>query len=180
MAKYLNIRKFCTTNGPGFGISVFFSGCRFHCDGCFNSNAWDFNVGKEFTQETIDEILEAADNDVIDHLSILGGEPLEPENRLAVLDLTAQFKKRFPQKTVWLWTGNRINEDWIMMNHQITCCLYYTDYIVDGTFKKDLFDPNLLYRGSSNQRIIRHEHKVYTNLTHSDIFYEVNEDLEKI
>ena len=107
--KYANIKYCSTTNGTGVRTSVFVSGCRIHCKGCFNKQAWDFNYGKEFTQEVIDRVLDSIDVEYCSGLTILGGEPLDPNNLSEVNNLIDQFQKRFgknnPEKTIWLYTG---------------------------------------------------------------------------
>lgn len=145
---YIGINTCDMTNGPGIRVSLFVSGCRFHCKNCFNKEAWNFNAGKPFTEETIRYIRHALDEEYISGLSILGGEPLEPEHRKALLDLLEDFWLFHPDKNVWLWTGHKFED--IKDNH----ILDYVDVLVDGAFIEHKKDPDLIWRGSSNQRII--------------------------
>lgn len=146
--KYHSIRQMDIANGPGCRVSIFVQGCEFNCPGCFNSVAKDFTKGTEFTDQTMDLLLELAKPDYIAGISILGGEPLHPKNRQAVLDLVRRFKEVYPQKSAWLWTGylwEDVASD--LVNSEV-------DVVVDGRFVEDLKDLRLKYRGSSNQRII--------------------------
>ena len=146
--RYNTIRQLDIANGPGCRVSIFVQGCDFNCPGCFNTIAKDFSGGSEFTDQTCAAILALAEPAHISGLSILGGEPLNPRNREDVLELVRQFKSKYPEKTVWLWTGYLIEdvfED--LVNSKV-------DVVVDGLFKDDLKDLRLKYRGSSNQRVI--------------------------
>ena len=146
--RYNTIRQLDIANGPGVRVSIFVQGCTFNCPGCFNTVARDFDGGKEFTDQTMDLLIELVKPDHISGISILGGEPLHPRNRSAVLTLVRKFKEVYPEKTVWLWTGYLIEdvfED--LVDTEI-------DVIVDGRFVEDLKDMRLRYRGSSNQRVI--------------------------
>ena len=145
--RYNKIRKMDISNGPGVRISIFMQGCHFHCKDCFNSETWDFEGGKEFTDETINRVLELCDKEYIKGLSILGGEPLHPKNIEGTTRLAKKFKEKFDDKTIWVWSGflfETVNKD----------TLKYIDVLVDGQFKKELFNPTLKYKGSSNQRVI--------------------------
>ena len=146
--RYNTIRQLDIANGPGCRVSIFVQGCSFNCPGCFNTVARDFNGGKEFTDQTMDAILAIAEPDYISGLSILGGEPLHPKNREEVIKLIRRFKKAYPNKTVWLWTGYLIDE---VFEDLVESEL---DVLVDGQFKEELKDLRLKYRGSSNQRVI--------------------------
>lgn len=150
---YSNIKYYSTTNGTGVRTSVFVSGCRLHCKGCFNKEAWDFNYGKEFTKETIDKILDSIEPEYCAGLTILGGEPLDPNNLDGVHELIDEFKKRFgsnKEKTIWLYTGYNYDTLSQEQNDVARRC----DVIVDGPFIAELYDKDLQFRGSSNQRII--------------------------
>ena len=147
--RYNKIRKMDISNGPGVRVSVFFQGCHFHCPGCFNQDTWDFDGGKEFNEDTINHILDLCDNEVISGLSILGGEPLNPKNINGSTKLAKSFKEKYPNKTIWLWSGYLYDE--YIYDKEI---VNYLDVIVDGQFKIDLLDLNLKYKGSSNQRVI--------------------------
>ena len=149
MARYNKIRKMDISNGPGVRVSVFMQGCTFNCKNCFNPETHDFNGGKEFTDDTINEVLELCNNSYICGLSILGGEPLHNKNIEASTKLAKAFKERYPDKSVWVWTGFKF-EDYVM-DKEIT---KYVDFIVDGQFEEDNKNPKLLYSGSSNQRVI--------------------------
>ncbi len=145
--RYNKIRKMDISNGPGVRISIFMQGCHFHCKDCFNSETWDFEGGKEFTDETINRVLELCDKEYIKGLSILGGEPLHPKNIEGTTRLAKKFKEKFDDKTIWVWSGflfETVNKD----------TLKYIDVLVDGQFKTELFNPTLKYKGSSNQRVI--------------------------
>lgn len=151
--KYLDI-----ANGPGCRVSLFVQGCTFNCPGCFNTVAKDFDGGKPFTVQTIEQILERTKPDYISGLSILGGEPMHPRNRSVVLDLVSKFKAEYPTKTVWIWTGylwEEIAEELLGSG---------VDVIVDGRFIEELKDLRLQYRGSSNQRVIDVESSSPKNL----------------
>ena len=147
--RYNKIRKMDISNGPGVRVSIFFQGCHFHCEGCFNSETWDFSGGKEFTETTINHILELCDKDVISGLSILGGEPMHPNNISGTTMLAKSFKKKFPNKTIWAWSGFLFDE--YVKNQEV---INYLDVLVDGRFEIDKYSPLLKYKGSSNQRVI--------------------------
>ena len=149
MARYNKIRKMDISNGPGVRVSVLMQGCTFNCKNCFNPETHDFNGGKEFTDDTINEILNLCNNSYIVGLSILGGEPLHNKNIDASTKLAKAFKEKYPDKSVWIWTGFNF-EDYVM-DKEIT---KYADFIVDGQFEEDNKNPKLLYSGSSNQRVI--------------------------
>ena len=147
--RYNKIRKMDISNGPGVRVSIFFQGCHFHCKGCFNTETWDFNGGKEFNQDVINHVVDLCKSDVISGLSILGGEPLHPDNIDGVTFLVKKMKKEYPNKNIWLWSGY-LYDDYIK-NQEI---VNYLDVIVDGKFKIELSNANLKYKGSSNQRVI--------------------------
>lgn len=155
---YATIKENDIANGPGIRVSLFVSGCRHHCKNCFNQEAWDFNFGKPFTDETIEEILKAIDHEYVDGLSLLGGEPFEPENQEILLKLCLKFKERFPNKTLWCYTGFSFKDDLLsgrvgdsdLVNKLLSCI----DVIVDGKFIEEKKDLSLIFRGSSNQNII--------------------------
>ncbi len=152
---YATIKKFDIANGPGVRVSLFVSGCRHRCKNCFNKEAWDFDYGKEFTEETEKEILDAIDHSHIEGLSLLGGEPFEKENRGRLISLVKKFKERFPQKTIWCYTGFLLDEELIKSGESDTMELIsHINVIVDGRFVEELKSAALLFRGSSNQRII--------------------------
>lgn len=145
---YGAIKKTDIANGPGIRVSLFVSGCRNACKGCFNPETWSFTYGQKFTEETFEELEEALVKPQIAGLSILGGDPMEPENRAAVLAICQLVSLYYPTKTVWLWTG-RLWED-----IKDLPVMRYIDVLVDGPFVESLKDLRLPYCGSSNQRVI--------------------------
>ncbi len=155
--KYATVKKNDVANGPGIRVSLFVSGCRHGCRGCFNREAWDFGYGNEYTKEKEQEILDACSAQYIDGLSLLGGEPFEPENQADVYELISSFKERYPNKTVWCYTGFTLDE--ISENSRASTeiserMLSFIDVLVDGRFEEGKKDLSLRFRGSSNQRII--------------------------
>lgn len=152
-------------NGIGLRTTLFVTGCTFACDGCFNFDIWDFNKGKPFTEETIDNIIELCSGSNIRGLSILGGEPLHDKNVNDIYELVETFKNYLPDKSIWLWTGYKY-EDIYMLDKVIESgyidmkeikrqlVLECIDVLIDGKFEKDNKDLSLRFRGSSNQRII--------------------------
>lgn len=155
---YATIKKTDVANGPGVRVSLFVSGCTNHCKGCFNSEAWDFHYGQAYTEETEKEILQALAPDYIRGLSLLGGEPMEPENRGAVLSLVKKVREQYPQKTIWCYTGYHFDRDLLRWMEEgdpvITELLPLLDVIVDGEFIEERKNLRLAFRGSENQRIL--------------------------
>ena len=148
---YGRIKKTDIANGPGVRVSLFVSGCRNHCKGCFQPETWDFNYGEEYDGvNTANDIVKALTPDYISGLSILGGDPMEPENIDEVTSLCYIVKLLFPNKTIWLYTGYT----WEDIRIRYPEILNYIDVLVDGPFIEDLKDISLAFRGSSNQRII--------------------------
>lgn len=147
--RYHKIRKMDIANGPGVRVSIFMQGCTFHCKNCFNPETHDFEGGKEFTEETISHILELCSNPNVEGLSILGGEPLHPKNIEGTTLLAKAFKEKFPNKTLWIWTGFLFDEH--LKEKEV---LNYLDVLVDGQFVEELSNPTLKWKGSSNQRVI--------------------------
>ena len=145
---YGAIKKNDIANGIGVRVSLFVSGCRNHCDGCFQPQTWDFDYGLPFTKETEEEILKALRPSWIQGLSILGGEPMEPENENVLLPFIKRVKETYPKKDIWLYSGYTYEE---LKGRKI---LQYVDVLVDGRFEEKLRDPSLAFRGSSNQRIL--------------------------
>ena len=148
MSKYNKIRKMDISNGPGVRVSIFMQGCIFHCEGCFNPETWDFKCGNEFTDDTINEVLNLCAPDHIKGLSILGGEPMHPKNIEATTKLAKEFKKMYPNKTIWSWTGFNFED---IKDKEV---FKYIDVLIDRQFKINLRNPNLRWKGSSNQRVI--------------------------
>lgn len=145
---YIGLNKYDTANGPGIRVSLFVSGCTLRCKGCFNPESWNFKAGKEFTDDTLKLLCSYLDKDYISGLSILGGDPLEPENIDTVTALCKTVKHFYPNKTIWLWTGRYYDtiKDLPIMK--------YIDTIVDGPYEENLA-IDFIYYGSSNQNIIR-------------------------
>ena len=156
--KYATIKKYDVANGPGVRVSIFVSGCNHHCKGCFNEEAWDFNYGNPFTEETIDEIISAMAPDYIKGLSLLGGEPFELVNVKGFLPLVKKVKELYPNKTIWAYTGylfdKEILDDICKKSKEMEEFVKYLDIVVDGKFVSSLKQSNLIFKGSSNQRII--------------------------
>lgn len=175
---YATIKKIDVANGPGIRVSLFVSGCTHHCKGCFNPETWNFNYGSPFTEEVEEQILTYMQPDYIKGLSLLGGEPFEPENQKALLPFLRKFKERYPQKTVWCYSGYDFEKDMLTGNlgpWEITKeMLSYIDVLVDGEFVIEKKNPNLRFRGSENQRVIR----VADSLEHDNvILWDDNEGL---
>lgn len=146
--RYNKIRKMDISNGPGIRVSIFMQGCSFHCKDCFNSETWDFKAGKEFNDDVINKVLDLASLPHIVGLSILGGEPMHPNNREGTIKLAKAFKKRYPDKDIWVWSGYLFDE------LKDIDGLSYIDTLVDGRFVIEQANPTLKFRGSSNQRVI--------------------------
>ena len=156
---YGEIKKHDIANGRGIRVSLFVSGCRHHCKGCFNPETWNFCYGKEFTPEVEKEILTALKPDYIEGITILGGEPFEPENQPTVLALLQKIRSELPDKTVWCYSGYLFEElSGLSPSPAFTDItkdiLALTDILVDGEFVQDKKDISLKFRGSSNQRIL--------------------------
>ena len=147
--KYNIVRKMDISNGPGVRVSVFMQGCEFHCKNCFNPETWNFENGKDFTQGTIDEVLNLCNQDYIKGLSILGGEPMHPKNIDGTTKLAKAFKEKYPNKNLWVWSGFKFDED--LKDKEV---MKYVDVLVDGRYVDEMHNPNLKWRGSSNQRVI--------------------------
>ena len=155
---YSAIRTCDIADGPGVRVSLFVSGCRHRCKGCFNPDTWDFAAGEPWTEAAQEKVLDACGQDWVQGLSLLGGEPFEPENQRALLPFLHKFRERFPQKDVWAWTGC-ICERELLQESPWRCevtdeMLSLIDVLVDGPFVESLKDISLLFRGSSNQRIL--------------------------
>ena len=166
---YADIKKADVANGLGVRVSLFVSGCHHHCKNCFNSEAWDFNYGKKFTEKEEERILNELDHPYVAGLSLLGGEPLEHVNQQGLLPLVRKVKEKFPDKNIWCYTGYDFDKDVMgkMYNEwkETPELLSYLDVMVDGKFEEDKKNIKLRFRGSSNQRIIDvqkslKEHKV--------------------
>ena len=155
--RYNKIRKMDISNGPGIRVSVFMQGCTFHCKNCFNEETWDFKGGNEFNDDIIKYILNLCDNTGIAGLSILGGEPLHPKNIDGTTKLAKEFKNRYPDKNIWIWSG------FLFENLKDKEILKYIDVLVDGKYEYKLYNPKLKWCGSSNQRVIDIKETLKTN-----------------
>lgn len=155
---YAKINKNDIANGIGVRVTLFVSGCTHFCKGCFNSEAWDFNYGEPFTEDTENELLEALAPSWIDGLTLLGGEPMEPQNQRALLPFLKRLKEMYPKKTIWCFSGYTL-EDELLSDSRARCevtdeMLSLIDVLVDGEFVEELKDISLRFKGSSNQRLI--------------------------
>ena len=146
--RYNLIRKMDISDGPRVRVSIFMQGCEFHCKNCFNPETWGFDGGQEFTDDTINEVIELGKPDHIKGLSILGGEPMHPKNIEGTTKLARMFKEKFPNKTLWSWTGFTYEQ---IKDKEV---FNYIDVLVDGRFVDELRNPNLKWKGSSNHRVI--------------------------
>lgn len=160
---YINIDKCDTANGTGIGVVLWVSGCNCHCHGCHNPQTWDFNAGQPFTEDTMQELLDALNKPYISRLTLSGGHPLESQNLETVYQIVKTVKEKFPNKKIWLYTGytweeilnndrenKRANTNSISPLDIVRCC----NILVDGKYEKDKRDISLAFAGSSNQRVI--------------------------
>lgn len=155
---YGEIKNCDIANGIGVRVSLFVSGCTNHCEGCFQPETWDFNYGNDFTEETENKILEMLAPDYICGLTVLGGEPFEPENQRVLVDFLRKVRRKYPEKSVWCFTGFTLE----MLETEGTHChcevteemLSLIDVLVDGRFDKNKKNISLRFRGSENQRLI--------------------------
>ncbi len=155
---YAEIKKTDIANGEGVRVSLFVSGCTHRCKGCFNKETWDFNYGKPFTEETENELIKALAPDYINGLTLLGGEPFEPQNQRALVPFLKKVKALFPQKNIWCYTGYLFDGE-LLSDSRARCevtdeMLEMIDVLVDGKFDEALKSLMLRFKGSSNQRII--------------------------
>ena len=155
---YATIKSRDIANGPGVRVSLFVSGCTHRCPGCFNEEAWDFNYGQPFTQEVIDRILEDLAPSFVRGLTLLGGEPFDPRNQGAIVELLRQIKAKYPEKSIWAFSGYLFDRDILpgkLGDPAITReYLSYLDVLVDGPFVQAKKNLTLRFRGSENQRLI--------------------------
>lgn len=155
---YADIKQYDIANGPGVRISVFVSGCNHHCKDCFNMEAWDFNYGTPFTDETIKTVIEYMKPSYIAGLTLLGGEPMEPVNQKGLLPLVRRVKEVYPEKTIWCFTGFLFDRDIVGTMFDTVPetreLVSFFDVMVDGKFVAELKNVNLRFKGSSNQRTI--------------------------
>ena len=157
---YYGMIKPCDiADGPGVRTSLFVSGCRHHCKGCFNSETWDFQYGQPYTEETTQMILKALKPSYIQGFTLLGGEPFEPENQIELVKLLKTIRKTYPQKDIWFYTGYLFDVDLKPGGRVFTSVtaemLSYIDVLVDGEFMEEQKDISLPFRGSKNQRILK-------------------------
>ena len=156
---YGEIKKYDIANGIGVRTSLFVSGCRHHCKGCFNPETWSFEYGKAYTKETEDDIVSSLAPYYISGLTVLGGEPFEPENQATIVGLLKRVKEEYPDKNIWVYSGYLFEELIGKIPSRARCevtdeMLSYIDILVDGEFVEAKKDISLHFRGSSNQRII--------------------------
>lgn len=155
---YANIKEYDIADGPGVRVSLFVSGCRHHCKGCFNAMTWDFAYGKPFTDKEEKHILNLLKPDYMQGLTLLGGEPFEPENQEGLLPFLERVRQTYPEKDIWCYTGYTYDVDLVpggkVYTKYTAPMLACIDCIVDGEFIEAEKDANLLFRGSRNQRLI--------------------------
>ena len=156
---YGEIKKTDIANGEGVRVTLFVSGCKIHCPGCFNSCTWDFEYGNPFTPEVQEEVIQSLKPEYISGLTVLGGEPFELENQKELVKFLSLVKRTYPEKTIWCYTGYIYDVDLLPSDGKRHCdvteeMLSYIDVLVDGPFCEDLKDITLKFRGSSNQRIL--------------------------
>lgn len=156
---YADIKQYDISNGPGVRVSVFVSGCTHHCKGCFNAVAWDFNYGKPFTEKTIDDVIEYMKPSYVCGLTVLGGEPMEPQNQTELVKLLRKVREIYPEKSIWLFSGYDFEQDILgRMIHEVPETkeiLSYLEVMVDGEFIEEQKSLSLRFKGSANQRTIR-------------------------
>ena len=155
---YGEIKKYDIADGPGVRVTLFVSGCRHHCKGCFNAETWDFHYGNLYTEKTEKEILDALNHPYIAGLTLLGGEPFEPENQRELVKLLKKVREMYPKKNIWCYTGYTYDKDLLEGGKVYTPfteeMLSYIDTLVDGQFIESQKDITLKFRGSANQRIL--------------------------
>lgn len=171
---YATIKPLDIANGLGLRVSLFVSGCRNHCKGCFNPETWRFDYGEKFTKKVEDEIISKLSVDFIDGLSLLGGDPFEPENVKALLPFVKRVKALLPSKTIWCYTGYTYESICHRQNGNAEL-LKYIDVLVDGKFVEEQKDINCRFCGSKNQRLLKLENgKIVGELNkYVDTEYEV-------
>ena len=156
---YGELKKCDIANGIGVRVTLFVSGCTNHCPDCFQPQTWDFDYGKVFTDETKAEIFAELDKSYVNGLTVLGGEPFEPRNQRELLPLLGEVREKYPDKTVWCFTGFRLEDELLREGSYPRCevtdgMLACINVLVDGRFVKELKDISLQFRGSRNQRVI--------------------------
>lgn len=155
---YADIKQYDVANGLGIRVSLFVSGCTHHCKNCFNKETWDFHFGNPFTEAEIEKILEYLKPSYVSGLSLLGGEPFEPENQPGLLTLVKKVKEVYPDKDIWCYTGYLFDEDicgkmldQVPETRELLACI---DVLIDGPFIEERKNLKIRFRGSDNQRII--------------------------
>ncbi|NLU25397.1 MAG: anaerobic ribonucleoside-triphosphate reductase activating protein [Clostridiales bacterium] len=156
---YGEIKTCDIANGSGVRVTLFVSGCTNHCENCFQKQTWDFTYGKPFTDDAKDLIFQELDKPYINGLTVLGGEPFEPENQRALLPFLKELRHRYPEKNIWCFTGFRLHDELLQDGSHPRCevtdeLLSCIDILVDGRFIEAQKDISLQFRGSRNQRII--------------------------
>lgn len=155
---YATIKWYDISNGPGVRVSLYVSGCRNHCKGCFNKETWDFDYGEPFTEEIEDKIIEAMKHDYICGFTLLGGDPFEPENSKVLAPFMKRLRALYPDKSFWCFTGYDLDADLLTGKQgdisDVMDILHTLDVLVDGRFVEEKKDLNLRFKGSSNQRTI--------------------------
>lgn len=162
------ILKMDVVNGDGFRVSLFVSGCNRKCKGCFNQQAQDPNFGYKYDEEVKNKIFKELENDHCSGLSLLGGDPMSylSDNRKTVIQLCKEVKEKFPNKTIFMWTGYTIEE--VLASNDMKDIVKYVDVIIDGPFIEELKDIDLKWRGSSNQKIIYTKDLISNNLNNDN------------
>lgn len=166
---YATIKKYDIANGLGVRVSLFVSGCTHHCKNCFNAVAWDFAYGNLFTKDVEDEIILALQKPMISGLTLLGGEPMEPQNQRGLYEFIKRVKASVPDKDIWCYTGYTLETDLLKGKAHLDITddfLSLIDVLVDGKFVEELKNLNLKFRGSSNQRVIDLKQTLATNQIH--------------
>jgi len=155
---YGNIKYCDIADGVGVRTTLFVSGCTHHCPGCFQPETWDFNYGEPFTQEVQDRIIESLEPDFITGITVLGGEPMEPDNQRALLPFLSRVRQTYPEKSIWVFTGDvfesLVDQASTRRTEATDALLGCIDVLVDGPFIESLKDISARFRGSSNQRLI--------------------------
>lgn len=169
--RYAQIRAYDVANGEGIRCSIFFSGCEHYCEGCFNKEYWDFNYGKEITDEVINTLIDNVDKPHVKGLSVLGGEPLHPKNIVILSEIVAKFRYEYTNtKDIWIWTGYTYEELKARKCKYTDYILSEIDVLIDGKFDQSKKDLTLKFKGSSNQRLI----DMKATSKHGELVYYLN------